>query len=183
MACNITSGIGLDCIDGIGGIKTVWIGTGLTFSSTNAYTLTNGVITAIGTTGSTGSFYKFDLPKDTGSFTETYNVSNTNGTTFYKQELSINIQKLTATKRNQLLLLSKSRDIKCVILDNNGVYWFLGIDRGGTVTAGTSVTGVAPGDQNGYTITISADEPNMAPQLTSLTTLTPPFTVSSVTTL
>jgi hypothetical protein len=122
-------------------------------------------------TGTTGSFFEYELPKDTASFTETFNISNTNGTAFYDQAITINVQKLSAEKRNQLLLLSRNRDIKVIFQDNNDNYWLMGKTRGGVISAGTSVTGVAPGDANQYSITISAQEPDMAYELTSLSAL------------
>ena len=167
MACNITSAIALDCIDSIGGLKTAYIGVNVVIASTSYDA--NNMIT--GMTGSTGAFYQYELPKDTASFTETFNISNTNGTAFYDQAITINLQKLSAEKRNQLLLLSRNRDIKVIFQDNNDNYWLMGKTRGGVISAGTSVTGVAPGDANQYSITISAQEPDMAYELVSLAAL------------
>jgi hypothetical protein len=167
MACNLTSAIALDCIDSIGGIKTAYIGTNIVIASTT-YDANNQIT---GLTGATGTFYQYELPKDTASFTETFNISNVNGTAFYDQAITINVQQLSAQKRNQLLLLSRNRDIKVIFQDNNDNFWLLGKDRGGVISAGTSVTGVAPGDANQYSITISAQEPDMAYELTSLSAL------------
>lgn len=168
MACLINSSIALDCIDSIGGIKTAYIGVNVAWS---AFTYdTNNQI--IGATAATGSFYQFELPKDTASFTETFNISNTNGTAFYDQALTIILQKLSAQKRNQLLLLSKNREIQVLFVDNNNNIWLMGSERGGVISAGTSVTGTAPGDANQYSITISAQEPSMAYQVSALNVLT-----------
>jgi hypothetical protein len=164
MACNLTSAIALDCIDSIGGVKAAYIGVDVVIASTS-YDANNQIT---GLTGTTGSFYQYELPKDTASFTETFNISNTNGTAFYDQALTINLQKLSADKRNQLLLLSRNRDIKVIFQDNNDNYWLMGKDRGGVISAGTSVTGTAPGDANQYSITISAQEPDMAYEISSL---------------
>lgn len=167
MACNLTSAIALDCIDSIGGVKAAYIGVNIVIASTS-YNAQNEIT---GLTGTTGAFYQYELPKDTATFTETFNISNTNGTAFYDQALTINLQKLSAEKRNQLLLLSRNRDIKVIFQDNNDNYWLVGKDRGGVISAGTSVTGTAPGDANQYSITISAQEPEMAYQITGLAAL------------
>ena len=167
MACNLTSAIALDCIDSIGGVKAAYIGVNIVIASTS-YNANNEIT---GLTGTTGAFYQYELPKDTATFTETFNISNTNGTAFYDQALTINLQKLSAEKRNQLLLLSRNRDIKVIFQDNNDNYWLVGKDRGGVISAGTSVTGTAPGDANQYSITISAQEPDMAYQITGLAAL------------
>jgi len=168
MACNITGTIALDCIDSIGGLKAAYIGTDVVIGAITQDV--TGVIT--GLTGATGTLYEYELAKDTASFTETFNISNVNGTAFYSQALSINLQRMSAAKRNQLLLLTKNRDIKVVFLDNNGNYWLMGLSRGAVTTAGTSVTGTAPGDANQYTLTLTADEPAMAYQVASLSALT-----------
>lgn len=167
MACQLTKAIALDCIDSVGGLKAAYIGVDVAISSVS-YDADN-LIT--GLTGATGTFYQYELPKDTASFTETFNISNTNGTAYYDQAITINIQKLSAEKRNQLLLLSRNRDIKVIFQDNNDNYWLMGKDRGGVITAGTSVTGTAVGDAAQYTITITAQEPEMAYQLSSLSIL------------
>jgi hypothetical protein len=167
MACNLTSAIALDCIDSIGGVKAAYVGVNVVISSVS-YNAQNEIT---GLTGATGTFYQYELPKDTATFTETFNISNTNGTAFYDQALTINLQKLSAEKRNQLLLLSRNRDIKVIFQDNNDNYWLVGKDRGGVISAGTSVTGTAPGDANQYSITISAQEPDMAYEITSLSAI------------
>ena len=52
------------------------------------------------------------------------------------------------------------------IEDNNGNYLAVGMTRGTNVT-GTISTGVALGDLNGYSLTITAQEPLMAQFVTS----------------
>lgn len=165
MACLINSTIALDCIDSIGGIKAAYIGVDVNWVSF-AYNSDNMIIGA--TASPTASFYEYQLPKDTASFTETFNISNTNGTAFYDQALTIVLQKLSADKRNQLLLLSKNRNIQVIFIDNNNKIWLMGSSRGAVISAGTSVTGVAPGDANQYSITISAQEPAMAYEILTL---------------
>ena len=105
MSCLINSAIPLDCMGGIGGIKTAYFLAG-EISST---TVVDGEITAI---AGTGSFYEYALPKDTGFFQEAINVSNTAGTIFYEGVLTIILQKMSHSKRNQILLLAGNRDLR-----------------------------------------------------------------------
>jgi hypothetical protein len=70
MACNITSALALDCIDSIGGVKTAYVGTNIVFTS-ETYDGDNMIT---GATGS-GTFYQYELAKNTASFTETFNIS------------------------------------------------------------------------------------------------------------
>ena len=174
MACNITGGISLDCIDGIGGIKTAYISTNAQITSTAGVTGTSGKLYDV---GGTGTFYTFEIPKDTSSFSETANIAPSAGTVFYTQELSLVFHKLAAAKRDQILLLAKNRNMKVVFEDNNGQFWFMGLDRGVQVSAATAVTGVNPGDANQYTITLQAMEPSPVYELTGLEALAD-FTIS-----
>lgn len=155
MACNLTTGFALDCIDSIGGVKTVYIGDSINWGD---ITVVDGAVTAGGTTA-TGTLYKFDCPKDTATYTGTLNVAPAAGTLFYAQELTLTFHKMDAVKRNQLLLLAQNRDLKVIFTDNNDDNWIMGYTRGANVTAGTNVTGTAPGDMNGYTLTLTANEP------------------------
>jgi len=168
MSCQLTNSIALDCLDSIGGIKTCYISTDFDYTSITAGATAG--ITSL--SGATGQFYEFALPKDTGGVTETFNISQTNGSSFWDQALTINIQHLSSAKRQQLQLLSYNRASRVIVEDSNNVLWFIGLTRGCTVTAGTTVTGVAPGDASQYTLTISAQEPEMMYQVASLSALT-----------
>jgi hypothetical protein len=168
MACNLTSAIALDCIDSIGGIKAAYIGVDIVIASTS-YSANNEIT---GMTGTTGAFYQYELPKDTASFTETFNISNTNGTAFFTQEVTIPVQHLSSDKRAQIQLLTYNRASRVVFEDNNGLYWIAGLTRGCVVSTGTSTTGTAPGDANQYSFVLQGMEPAMAYQVASLAALT-----------
>jgi len=158
MACsNLTSGLFLDCIDGTGGIEKVFIANGKVVS----FAHTNGLVTAI-TTGAgaldPSDFFEFEIPKQTGSLSETINVSQENGTLFYDQALSLVFNRLDLEKRNQIALIAKSNDMVVVAKDNNGNYWSVGLEKGAYMSAGSSVSGTAYGDRTGYEITLSGME-------------------------
>lgn len=168
MACNLTAAIALDCLDAIGGVKNLWVSTDFEFTSITAGA-TSG-ITAL--TGGTGDFYQVELPKDTASITETFNVSQVNGTAFWDQAVTISVQHLSSAKRQQIQLLAYNRASRVVVEDNNGIYWLVGLTRGCTLTAGTTATGTAPGDATQYNFTLSAQEPEMMYQVENLAALT-----------
>lgn len=157
MSCNITAGFTLDCNDSNGGIEKIFIANGPVESITE----TSGTITAITVGGSAltpSDFFEFEVPRQTSSFTETINVSNENGTVFYDQALTMIFNKMEASKRDQILLLSQNNEMVVVFKDNNSKYFSVGVERGAYMTAGTSVSGVAYGDRNGYELTISGME-------------------------
>jgi hypothetical protein len=152
MSCEITAGIPLDCIEGMGGVRTVWVLggtiTSITVSGTDAITDITG----------TGTYFKFELPKDTASFTQTANISPVNGTIAYAQDVTMNFTKLNNDVRNVLKVLIKNRELNVVFLDNNGVYWMIGKVRGAQATASTAVTGTAPTDAAQFTVTLQGME-------------------------
>ena len=161
MACsNLNSGFILDCNNSNGGIDKVFLANG-PVQSIATTTSGSGVVDEIIVGGSPltpNDFFEFEVPRQTSSFTETHNVSQTAGTLFYDQALSMTFNKMEASKRNQLLLMGQATNMVVVYKDNNGKYWSVGLERGAYMSAGTSVSGTAYADQNGYTITISGAE-------------------------
>jgi hypothetical protein len=155
MACLINSAIALDCINGLGGIKTAYFLAGEITSTTEVA----GEITAI---SGTGAFYQFELPKDTAFYNEAANVSNTNGSVYFEQVLTVVLQKMSVAKRNQILLLAQNRDLRIVFEDNNNQSYLVGETRGAVMSSGASATGTAVSDLNGYTLAFTAQEPKMA---------------------
>jgi hypothetical protein len=163
MACNLTYGLALDCIDSIGGVAgSIYISSNADLGTLELSSATGSVSLVTGATGETGTFFEFEVAKNTASFTETFNISNENGTAFFEQALSLNLQKMEANKRNEILLICRNRNLKVFFTDNNGKIFLMGYSRGAVVSAGTSVTGTAVGDMNGYTLTLTAQEPAMA---------------------
>ena len=156
MACLINSALALDCMDSLGGVKVAYILAGEIASTTENV---GGEITDV---NGTGSFYEFQLAKDTAFYNETITPSNTNGSLFYQGELTIVLQKMDANKRNSILLLAQNRDLRIAFVDNNNVTYIAGLSRGMVMSSGTAATGTAVGDLNGYTLVFQSQEPQSA---------------------
>ena len=167
MACsNLTAGFTLDCNDSNGGVEKIFIANGPVQSITESA----GVVTAITVGGSAltpSDFFEFEVPRQTSSFTETHTVSQENGTLFYDQALTAVFNKMEASKRNELLLMGQATNMVAVFKDNNGKYWSVGLERGAYMTSGTSTSGTAYGDRNGYEIVISGTEVEPSYEITS----------------
>jgi hypothetical protein len=162
MPCALTQNYTLDCREGLGGIKNVWL---IAHANVSTVTEASGIVSAI--SKSAGKiFYKYELVKNTGSLTETITSSIENGTVFYAPELSIVLNKLQANTRNEILLLAKNT-LMAVVQDANDKYWLLGRQNGIDVTGGTAATGTAQGDRNGYTLTFTGGEKELAPEVQS----------------
>jgi hypothetical protein len=179
MACNLSSGFSLGCRDNIGGIKNLYILSG----SVTSVTASSGAISNI---AGTGTFFKFELPRNVGDFTETPTPSLENGTVFYSQVTNLAMHKLQASIRNQVKVLVQNPDLKIVVETNNGTddyvgqFFYVGRYRGSTVTGGTGGTGTAMGDANQYALTFEAMEPYPAEEITTTGVLTDALTTITV---
>jgi glucose dehydrogenase len=155
MSCALTSGYSLDCKDSSGGIVEVYFIEKANVTSMT--TTSSGVITAL--TKATGKrFWKYELPKETGSLTETINGNVQNGTVFYSSELKIVVNKLNPSVRTEILLLAQNTLI-AVAKDNNGFFWLLGRANGVDLSTGTLASGTAFGDRSGFDLTFTGSEP------------------------
>ena len=161
MACDITSGFVLGCRDNTGGIKNLYILSG----SVTRTSGTDGLITGI--TGS-GTFFKFELFRQTSDFIETINATPENGTVFYDQAVNAVFFKLQSSTRNKVKVLAQNPDLRLVVETNNsgsGQFFYIGANNGAQLLSGTGATGTAFGDLNGYTLTFSAQEPVPASEI------------------
>lgn len=162
MSCALTQGYTLDCKDSVGGIKAVWF---IAAADVTGVTEASGIVSAI--SKSAGKvFYKYQLVKNSSSLTENVNANVQNGTVFYAQELAIVLNKMQANTRNEILLLAKN-NLMAVVQDANDKYWLLGRENGLDLTAGSGATGTAQADRNGYTLTFTGGEKELAPEVNS----------------
>ena len=162
MACALTQNYTLDCKDSLGGITEVYFAASADITST---TEASGVITAL-VKAAGKKFYKYELVKGTSQIVENINANVQNGTVFYAPELTIVLNKLQANTRNEILLLAQNT-LVAVVGDNNGKYWYLGKISGLNMSGGNGATGTAQGDRSGYTLTFSAAEKALAPEVSS----------------
>jgi len=78
MSCILTTGFSHDCKDSVGGVDKIWL---LEYEGVSSYTSASGEVSAMTLNGGK-SFFKYELPKDTASFTNTITPSVENGTVF-----------------------------------------------------------------------------------------------------
>jgi hypothetical protein len=162
MPCALTQGYTFDCKDNIGGLKSVWF---IGWNDVSSVTVASGLVSAI--TKSAGKvFYKYQLVRNTASFTENIAGSIENGTVVYNQELTVVINKMNVSMRNEILLLAQN-NLMAVVEDQNGRYWLAGRYNGLDLLTGSSSTGTAQTDRNGYTLTFSGGEKELAPEVSS----------------
>ena len=163
MPCALTQGYNLDCKDSAGGITEVYFIERGNVSSIAANA--SGVITGITKAGGK-RFWKYELPKETGSFTHNPTVSTENGTLFFEQNLTIVVNKLAADINTELKLLAQNILI-AVVKDNNNKFWMLGKERGLDMSGSTSGSGTAFGDRSGYSLVFVGKEPDQLYEVNS----------------
>ena len=157
MACNVTlTGIAYSCEPNLSGVKAVYVAE---YDDVSAYTVSNGNITSI-TMASGKKFYEYVFNKNTAGLTSTMTKDETNGYSYYTNELTGNINHLDTTKNVEVNELMTGR-LACIVNDKNGIYWFLGQDSYATGTAMVAQTGAAPEDGNYYNITITDESKAM----------------------
>jgi hypothetical protein len=149
MSCNLTQGRQEVCKESVGGLSGVYF---LNFTTASFTKNVNGEITAL----PTASVYYYEL-KGTSAYTETVNSSRENGTTFFSQELVLNLKKLTNEMTTQLKLMAYGRP-QIFVETMQGDTLLIGEREGADLTAGTIQAGAALGDLYGYSITMTGQE-------------------------
>lgn len=153
MACSqVLNGIAASCDTNVGGIREVYI---CNYTDVTAFEVdeTSNVIDTI-TMDTDKKFKKYLFKKNTSSLTSTLNVDPANGVNFVQSDLSLVFAKQETVKRMEIAKLSLG-ELRVIVLDSNGKYWFLGAEEFVAATAATAETGVNRTDGNRYTITLT----------------------------
>ena len=153
MACSeVLNGIAADCRANVGGVREVYIAN---YSDVTAIEVddSSNMIKTI-TMADSAKFKKYAFKKNTSSMTSTLNVDPANGVNFVQTDLALVFAKQETVKRMEIAKLSLG-ELRVIVLDANGKYWFLGQEEFVSATAGTAETGVNRTDGNKYTITLT----------------------------
>lgn len=157
MSCYISDGYTLDCRNAsIGGLKELWI---LGDSGNTITTYSTDVDGKIDSVTGTGTFYAFQLVKQSSSFTEEVQVNDTAQSVTFAPAIQVSLPKLDQALRNLFFDLVKQNELYVIVKDNNDRYWLVGLKNGLLVSAGSMQTGQAYNDLNGIQMTMSGGEP------------------------
>jgi len=164
MSCYISSGYTLDCRNAsTGGIKEVYILGGASNQITGWTENGDQQITSI---SGAGTFYQFQLVKQSSSFSEAISVNTTAQSVVFEPTLTLNLPKLNYSLRNLFQELVSQNNIYAIVVDNNDRIWSFAFANGGLVTAGNIQTGTAYNDLNGLNaLTIVGGEPNASQEI------------------
>jgi hypothetical protein len=162
MACLITSGRIEPCKDSLGGLKNVYfinqdlqLG-GVIFydpSSTPPFVNTDEVYYV----NFVNSIYKYELKSNENVYDQEIVSSRENGTTFFRQTLTIKLKKQDIATHKEVKLLAYAKP-RILVENNEGQFFLVGMYRGCDLTAGSINNGGALGDFSGYSLTFQAEE-------------------------
>ena len=163
MSCLLTSGISLSCANVVSGVRELYI---TNQSNVTGYTNSvDGTITVLPMSAGT-KFYDFYFQHNAVGADEKLMSNIPNGTRYYEQTITAEFTKKDAAKRNVMKVLAQAR-LVAVVKDQNGKFWYYGEINGLDAKDGAGSTGKNKGDFNGYSITLSGEEPNYAQEIDS----------------
>lgn len=174
--CEITKGRGYFCGGQVGGIKKIFLANYYDANAISSVTAssTTGVVSAVTTAGAL-EFFEFDLDRQASSFNQTI-VTGKGGAVAYQSEIEMQLSH--DSEESWLRMQNVVEGLwQVLVLDNNGVYYLVGVENGVEITGGTYAHGgdVAYGDYVGYVINMTGAEPVPAYNMSA----TSPFTTFS----
>jgi len=171
MACELTTGFTLGCLEGIGGVKEVLIAnytlaSGADFMSGVTYDAVTGKIDSL----PTATIYRYVPFRNSGSYIETVQKNLETGTLFFSQEVQWTFGKLAQDMRNEFLNVAKAKMIVFVRTNDDQIL-LVGSTEGAQLTAGTVQSGAQKADLMGYQVTTTAENLEPAAHLEDYTSV------------
>jgi hypothetical protein len=153
--CDISRGRNeLACKNAISGIRALY------FANYDDYEFATTSSAAAGhmltSTGSLDEVFKYEVKNTGNAFNQTITSSRDNGTTFFNQELTFILTKLSKEMEFQVKMMAWGRP-QIFVEMNSGQMFLMGKEHGSEIS-GTSGVGGAMDSLNGYTLTATAME-------------------------
>lgn len=161
MACDITNGRNKECKNAIAGTRNVYLFNDIE----DPFTVVDGVATAVNPLLT--DIFKYELIGDGNIFAQSLASDRNAGTSTNTQTLTLVFPKIRKEDNNQFNLLAYGFP-KAVVQDKAGNYHVVGITEGIDFLVAPT-TGGAKADFNGYNLTGTALETELAPILDSAT--------------
>jgi hypothetical protein len=164
MACLITSGRIEPCKDSLGGLRNVYfinedIASNYMYRETapGVYAVDTDFSEVIDYVNFVEKLYKFELKSNENVYDQEIVSSRENGTTFFRQTLTIKLKKQDIATHNAVKTLAYAKP-RILVENNEGQFFLVGLLRGCDLTAGSINNGGALGDFSGYSMTFQAEE-------------------------
>jgi len=153
MACDLTTGFTLGCLEGIGGVREIFIANYDDFTTGITFDAVTGEVDGL----PVATIYRYVPFRNSGSYVETVNKNLETGTLYFSQEVAWTFGKLQQTMRNEFLNVAKAKMLVFVRTNDNQIL-MVGNGEGSQLTAGTVQSGAQKADLMGYQVTTVAEE-------------------------
>lgn len=166
MACNITHGRVEPCKDSLAGLRNIYfINEDITpsyifketFPTSGIFVVDTDYSEVIDYVNYVQYMYKFELKSNENVYDQEIVSSRENGTTFFRQTLTIKLKKQDAATHLAVKTLAYAKP-RILVENNEGQFFLVGLLRGCDLTAGSINSGGALGDFSGYSMTFQAEE-------------------------
>ena len=162
MACLITAGRIEPCKDSLGGLRNVYfinddIGLSEVVFYNPALPGAPVITDDVWYVENVASIYKFELKSNENVYDQEIVSSRENGTTFFRQTLTIKLKKQDIATHNAVKTLAYAKP-RILVENNEGQFFLVGMFRGCDLTAGSINNGGALGDFSGYSLTLQGEE-------------------------
>ena len=164
MACNITHGRVEPCKDSLAGLRNIYfinedINPNYIYQETapGIYAVDTDFSEVIDYVNFVEKLYKFELKSNENVYDQEIISSRENGTTFFRQTLTIKLKKQDAATHLAVKTLAYAKP-RILVENNEGQFFLMGLFRGCDLTAGSINNGGALGDFSGYSMTFQAEE-------------------------
>lgn len=150
--CLIDNGIAQGCST-IAGVSRVWIGN---YDQDVTYKIDSGtsIVSELVNNDNEINIYNFAQDIEFAGLTQNIIPSRENGTVYLESILSVKFVELDSKLRNTVLALSKA-PLYAVVESNAGQFYIAGVESSGRLSEGAAGLGVAMGDHNGATLSIT----------------------------
>lgn len=144
------------CDANLAGIQAIWLTDNLDNLTITADTVSSSNTFMEVTAISGATFYKYGIEQESGYLTSTAALTDNGRLRYYNNAIRVVFPKLNREHHLEFLALTHN-PTKAIVLDNNGIYHFLGVDSN-LVPNGepSATTGQAYEDDNQYEVILQA---------------------------
>jgi hypothetical protein len=162
MPCLITLGRSEPCKDSLAGLRNVYFINQDLQSGNIVFYDPSGTPPFVNTdevyyVNFVNSIYKYELKSNENVYDQEIVSSRENGTTFFRQTLTIKLKKQDIATHNAVKTLAYAKP-RILVENNEGQFFLVGMYRGCDLTAGSINNGGDLGGFNGYSLTFQAEE-------------------------
>lgn len=160
MSCLKTlTGLARACESNVPGLRVVYLANREDVASVAFSEAEDPKITVTGITMAEGKkFYKYYFAKNTGSLTTTHVRSDENGNNYYTAAISLQFNKMDASRHVEVEAMAEGNLI-AIAIDNNGIRHLVGYDEYlSSEGEEIATSGAGIDDRNGYTVALTATE-------------------------